>query len=123
MSANRDRNQRVTFVYSNFYQLYKNGKEAAVSSNAVSIKPSSAVLKAGDRNSAAQSTVQNYQPVTLMAKKTKPATPLALATAPVAQPKVQNSAVDSLKENLKTLNDLHARLNFMLKELEELVQE
>jgi hypothetical protein len=32
------------------------------------------------------------------------------------------SAVDGLKSNLKTLNDLQARLRFMLVELEDLVQ-
>jgi hypothetical protein len=35
----------------------------------------------------------------------------------------QTEALGSLKENLKTLNDLHSRLQFMLKELEDLVKE
>jgi len=34
-----------------------------------------------------------------------------------------DSAVLSLKQNLDALNDLHSRLRFMLKELEDLVQE
>ncbi|MBC7690511.1 MAG: hypothetical protein H7222_01970 [Methylotenera sp.] len=36
---------------------------------------------------------------------------------------VKSQALESLKQNLKNLNDLHARLRFMLKELEELVKE
>lgn len=37
-------------------------------------------------------------------------------------PKSQAQAVDGLKQNLKTLNDLQARLRFMLTELEDLIQ-
>ncbi len=32
-------------------------------------------------------------------------------------------SIESLKQNLRSLNQLHSRLRFMLKELEELVQE
>jgi hypothetical protein len=34
----------------------------------------------------------------------------------------QNEAIDSLKKNLNSLTDLHSRLKFMLKELEDLVK-
>ena len=126
MSANRDRDQRVTFVYSNFYQLYKKGKEAAHPSEPTSLgRQTSAILKAGDRHAA----VQNYEPIALMAKRAKTVAaapqlvPQIQAKAPVAPSSVASSPIDSLKENLKTLNELHSRLNFMLKELEELVRE
>jgi hypothetical protein len=33
MSATRDKNQKVTFVYSNLYQIYRKGKDATVESN------------------------------------------------------------------------------------------
>ena len=36
---------------------------------------------------------------------------------------VKNPTIDSLKGNLKTLNELHERLQFMLKELEDLIKE
>jgi hypothetical protein len=40
-----------------------------------------------------------------------------------ATQQAQDTAIQSLKDNLKNLNDLHSRLRFMLQELEELVKE
>lgn len=120
MSANRDKNQRVTFVYSNLYEIYRKNQEP------VEIKGSGAVLKAGDRHA-----VQNYQPLSLLATKPIPkietqSTQLHAASARQAQAQAvqaQDAAIQGLKDNLKTLDDLHSRLRFMLKELEELVSE
>ena len=38
MSATRDKSQKTTFVYSNLYQIYRQGKEAALTKGIV-IKP------------------------------------------------------------------------------------
>jgi hypothetical protein len=54
-------------------------------------------------------TVAEYRPTEFIGKR-------------LAKPKAvtNNPAIQSLKDNLKNLNDLHARLRFMLQELEEL---
>jgi hypothetical protein len=142
MSATRDKNQRVTFVYSNLYQIYRKGKEAAVSADpeAVIAKYKAAesgastlglssgkVLKAKDLNVAAPAespqpaiAVRAYEPVELIGKRLPK--PASLATLTSAH-HVQNDALNSLKQNLNALNDLHSRLRFMLQELEDLVKE
>jgi hypothetical protein len=144
MSANRDTTQKTTFVYSNLYQLYRKGKEAAeqasVPGSAESVSdlrqavfqlpnPTGTlaseknVLKTGDLKAEAAPTVSSYQPPSLLAKRIVEK-PQALKRqgqqAPMA---AQSAAIESLKANLKTLNDLHARLKFMLEELQELVKE
>lgn len=75
---------------------------------------SSRVLKADDKNSSI--VVQKYQAAEMIGKRV--ARPASL---PASHP--QNMAVQSLKQNLKTLNDLHDRLKFMLQELEEFIKE
>lgn len=128
MSANRDRNQRVAFVYSNFYQIYQKGKQAATEAPSIpSTGMTSAVIKAGDRRE-----VETFQPLSLLVPKqtrgpavleeVKP-TAAALSSPLESADKMQIDALKSLKDNMKSLNDLHSRLRFMLKELEELVRE
>lgn len=149
MSANRDTSQKTTFVYSNLYQLYRKGKEAAdqaqvptqasapVANAAESVadlrqavfqlpNPMGAlpseknVLKSGDLKAQAAPAVNAYEPPSLLAKRIVEK-PQALKQA--QQMPAQSAAIQSLKDNLKTLNDLHARLKFMLEELQELVKE
>jgi hypothetical protein len=174
MSATRDQSQKATFVYSNLYQLYRKGKDAATGpESAVAGSPPAAVetpdefvrpfgaipkgvstgqvLKAQDLSAASDPVadirseagapapvieevpmsapeVRPYTPIELLGKRvTKPAS-LTLATSVVAPSSSpmnaqSNAAIESLKENLKNLNDLHSRLRFMLRELEDLVKE
>ncbi|MFL5813208.1 MAG: hypothetical protein ACJ763_06495 [Bdellovibrionia bacterium] len=138
MSANRDTSQKTTFVYSNLYQLYRKGKEAAeqapattpeaqASSQAIFQLPNPMgtlaseknVLKTGDLKAEAAPAVSAYQPPSLLAKRIVDK-PQALKQQPMP---AQSAAIESLKANLKTLNDLHSRLKFMLEELQELVKE
>ncbi len=137
MSANRDTTQKTTFVYSNLYQLYRKGKEGADPSahhsahhsahQAVFQLPNSVgtlaseknVLKSGDLKAEAAPAVSAYQPPSLLTKRIVDK-PQALQQA---QMPAQSAAIQSLKDNLKTLNDLHSRLKFMLEELQELVKE
>ena len=133
MSATQDKSQKTTFVYSNLYQLYKKGQKAAKDSIVPETEPqvkisskldaapfaapsSRNVLKAGDVKAKtlepkAEVSVREYHPTSLIGKR-------------VAKPEVvsSNAALQSLKENLKNLNDLHARLRFMLQELEDLAK-
>lgn len=148
MSATRDESQKVSFVYSNLYQIYRKGKAEAIAaevpnsdapksgapSNAVIkaaevsaqlpaesqaplvVNPRSHILKTDDlRNQVSSVKVAEYNPTTFIGKRI--ARPAILP--PAQQP---TAAITSLKENLKSLNDLHSRLRFMLQELEELVK-
>jgi hypothetical protein len=113
MSATRDKSQKITFVFSNFYHLYKKGKDAATSAELPEVPASERVLKAGDANSElARPLAVNHRPAEFIGKRiTKP---------PVLPP---STAIVSLRENLKSLTDLHSRLRFMLQELEDLVKD
>lgn len=108
MSATQDKTQKVTFVYSNLYHLYRKGKEAAQSAELVTTE-SGMVLKSGNLAEAKVS-VQEYQPVEFL-----------------KFPKLQKDqetieAKASLQSQMKRLDDLQSRLKFMLMELEELTK-
>lgn len=151
MSASRDKSQKIGFVFSNLYHLYKKGKEAAsaaeVPSEAASlmdvhaegplkISPQAGlVIKTGDLKQ--QAAAQTYNAAEFLALRVGVAEaakrqhrPATTAVSPAAGKRVPrppvlpaSHAVISLRENLKALNDLHSRLRFMLQELEELVKE
>jgi hypothetical protein len=132
MSATRDKTQKFTFVYSNLYQLYKQGKDAAINaelppvvqSRSSEVSKTPRVLNTGDANNAPA--VIRYKPIEFLKI---PAKPIKLPKPDVIAPlvpetnQVQNQAIESLKQNLQQLDDLHSRLQFMLKELEDLVKE
>jgi hypothetical protein len=127
MSATRDKSQKVTFVFSNFYQLYKKGKDAAVRSNPGAagtpppFDPSRHVLKAHDANVSGLNVSSPLSSEPLVVREHRPAELLAkrIAKPPVLKP---STAIVTLRENLKSLTDLHSRLKFMLEELEDLVK-
>lgn len=139
MSATRDQSQKVSFVYSNLYQIYQKGKAEAIaaevpnsgavikapevsaqlpaeSAKPLAVNPRSHILKTEDlRNQVSSVKVAEYNPTAFIGKRVgRPA-----VLPPAQQP---TAAITSLKENLKSLNDLHSRLRFMLQELEELVK-
>lgn len=116
MPATRDKNQKVTFVYSNLYQVYKKGLEAARTAGSPVGLTRGKVLKPGDVHES-RIQVESYRPASLAA----PSSSLQQRQhLPMQQ---QKEALQSLRDNLKSLNDLHSRLRFMLKELEDLVRE
>lgn len=130
MSATYDKNQKVTFVYSNLYQIYRKGKEAAKSADlpaepVVSSSPAAvgrAVLKAENLKAHAAG-VSEYSPAEFINKRV-PKPEVLKETLAAAKPnQAQSQALQSLKDNLNSLNRLHERLRFMLQELEELVKE
>lgn len=126
MSATRDKNQKVAFVYSNLYQIYKKGGTSVSASAGVKTTP---VLKSQDLHAKNLNhptfgavKVNNYTPVEILSRPTKTVKkPEVLKQSEAAQ--APASALDSLKQNLNALNDLHARLRFMLQELEDLVKD
>ncbi len=144
MSATYDKSQKVTFVYKNFHKLYQESKGQAQPQAQAALAPaaqppafmpssppappkgSGAVLKAAqvDQNffahvNSAQVNVAPFSPPHLIGKRVaRPSVlPDSFAMAPT------NPALEGLKDNLKALNDLHSRLRFMLKELEELIKD
>jgi hypothetical protein len=65
-------------------------------------------------------TVRPYTPAELIGKR-RPTQ--AAQGMRVARPEsIAKPSLESLKQNLKSLNDLHSRLKFMLAELEELTR-
>ena len=104
MSATRDKTQNVAFVYKNLYQVYQQTRQG-----------SPHVLKTEDIKKI-QPQIRPYEPVQLMGKRVE--TKRAEAKNPP-----QVAPIDSLKQNLDSLNQLHSRLKFMLKELEDLVKD
>jgi hypothetical protein len=153
MSATRDKSQKVTFVYSNLYSIYRKGveraREGAIRESAEN-SPSRAaqaiaetfgsgvVIKPGDARQApppappgrSAPVIRSYTPAELVGRSiAKPAVlrEAQAATAADAASKSAKSAspdaIASLKQNLESLNDLQARLRFMLKELEDLIKD
>ena len=115
MSATRDPSQKIAFVYSNLYQIFSDERQrAADAATAPGLPVSGYVIKAGQRAPAvpppAPRVVRPYTPAELIGKR-------------VARPEsIAKPSLQSLKQNLKDLNDLHSRLKFMLAELEELTR-
>ena len=117
MSATQDKTQKVTFVYSNLYQLYRKGQDApaqqAQAVPAVHRVAPSPILKVDQLQTSGA--VREFTPAEFIGKR-------------VPNPEVvlraeDNRALEGLKKNLSDLNELHSRLRFMLKELEDLVKE
>lgn len=102
MSATRDKSQKFTFVYSNLYSIYKKGLKTENSVSVSAPPPAPAPV------------IRSYTPAELIGKRVpRPAVIRTDAESPI----------QSLKQNLQQLNELQARLRFMLKELEELIKE
>lgn len=145
MSATRDKNQKIKFLHSNLYQIHGKEEATVVTPVGPAKKPhtSSSVLKSEDLNQGplAAILVKKYQANELKGKKVSQApSPAAMrsnssfiykgiskATLPQPTlpkaPQSQSKSIEDLKHNLKTLNDLHSRLRFMLQELEDLIRD
>ena len=105
MSANRDKSQRIAFVYSNLYRIYKEGNARTLEVQSEGVRPGlSTVLHVQKNESKAAGGLREL-----------PSDPQTTS--------VQNEAIVGLKNNLKQLNDLQSRLRFMLKELEEVIHD
>lgn len=130
MSANRDKSQKIAFVYSNLYQLYRKGKDAAMNAETagfvrVSASTGTNVLKTEDvrEGNALGLRVREYNPTALIGKRFEKPAFLKAGAVPAKAPVQAPAPLEGLKQNLQALNDLQAKLRFMLQELEELVKE
>lgn len=136
MPATRDPSQKPTFLFTNLHTLYRQGKSAAQGApSAPAPDASGRVIKAGDLADPKFS-VTEHRPSEFIGKRIqKPASlssvaprlvpaqdarddkPVLSAQKLMPQP---NPILRSLEVQLKQLDDLHQRLQFMLKELETL---
>ena len=154
MSATKDKNQRFTFVYKDFYKAYKESQKMQKSTTATkgvvinlrteqvnqpftqpSRESSNRVLKVGEQRSgqtASSVKVREYKEPELVAKRVETAQirrdlekkTQRLSVGPLVRPLTRNKdTVQDLKNNLKSLQDLHSRLRFMLNELEDLIKD
>jgi hypothetical protein len=119
MSATRDRSQKIKLVVSNDRSLHsekQNQCEVRTSLFAEELKSKdyqAHVIKAEDLK---KHQIRQYQDQSLTSHS---------SSEQMVQSKAHGhcprGALEGLKQNLKNLNDLHSKLRFMLKELEELV--
>ncbi len=125
MSATRDPSQKHTFVYSNLYQLYQKGKAAAKAADVPAGIVTGKIIKADELAPGVVGLrVARHEPPSLIGKRINPG--VALSTSPSRSMKVDPSrrqAIDGLRDNLRSPQNLHERLRFMLKEIEELSNE
>lgn len=109
--AIRDNSQKVGFVYTNIYQLYKKAKQAEPQA------PSNARVFRADEIEGIK--VTKFEPRVF----SKPAVnPETTQSAPAAREVKGTNPFDDLKANLDRLTDLHSKLRFMLNELDDLVK-
>jgi len=123
MSASRDQSQKFTFVYQNLYQIYRQGKAAAKAADVKAPEDkgieTAKIIKAEDLNAQPFGVrVTPHEPPRLLGKRI-----VANQLNDAALHPSRTAAVDGLRDNLKTLQGLHERLRFMLKELEELTKQ
>ena len=116
MSATRDQSQKIGFVYSNLYQLYRKGMTAAQDSQPLGLTRGSvlknAVIKPEEKSP--EVIVKPFSPVTFIKPPAPPAQAMKLAPTP--------ASIQQLKQNLNRLGELQSKLRFMLQELEDLVK-
>ncbi|NBU20065.1 hypothetical protein EBS43_01430 [bacterium] len=124
MSATRDKSQKIKLVVSNGNILNHEGSSIIedqleqFSINELQIKAhQSHVIKADDLR---KHHVHSYSHPEFSKKITNKPAYIQNSKDQSNSPK---NTLEGLKQNLKTLNELHARLRFMLKELEEIVVE
>lgn len=114
MSATRDKSHKATFVYSNIIRIARKPLSSPPAHQAELSAP--VVVRERER-------IEEYRPAEFIGKRL-PAPAVIPSVSPSIPPlsPPSNEAIEGLKENLKTLNDLHSKLRFMLVELEELLK-
>lgn len=104
--AHRDSTQKIGFVYTNIYQLYKKAKAANPE------MPANTRVFRADEISGLK--ITKFEPRAL--PKTAPVADGAAREAKGVNP------FDDLKANLNRLTELHSKLRIMLNELDDLVK-
>lgn len=137
MSATRDKSQKIAFVFTPLHPLFQaTAHTPALEEGRGQVRGEARVIKAGitqENTSGPQSQpqslkdarapqVRNYQPVELLGNRRikKPAILQRSQVSASPAREEQNLAVEQLRKNLDSLQQLHARLKFMLQEIDEL---
>jgi len=123
MSAYLDKSQGITFVYSNIYDLYKKTKEAKLETPFAAPKAESSarVIKAEIKE---QRIITEYQPKALHTKNGERPFPVPMGVKEAEEKALKQKlrSVQSLQKNMDNLSEAHARLHFLLQELEVLTK-
>lgn len=122
MSATRDRSQKIKLVVSNDRSLSSKKQDQfeagapRIAEEFTSKDYQAYVIKAEDlkKHQIRQYEDQNLSPLSSAAQG-------SVGSLSKSHEHCPRGALEGLKQNLKTLNTLHSKLRFMLKELEELV--
>jgi hypothetical protein len=132
MSATRDSSQKHAFVYSNLYHLYRKGKDAAESAHVPAAAPkvdsrqgivTGKIIKADEMAPGRVGLkVTRHEPPALLGKRLGLNTGME-ARRPARIDASRREAIEGLRSNLRSLQSLHERLRFMLKEIEDLSKE
>ena len=124
MSAYLDKSQGITFVYSNIYDLYKKAKNSKLETPFVAERSSGRVIKAEEFAKHEAARVDTFQPKELEVKAGERsfAVPMGVKEAEEKALKQKLSSVQSLQKNLSNLTEAHAKLRFLLQELETITK-
>jgi hypothetical protein len=112
MSAERDNQQGMTFIYSNFYQLYRQGKIEADSRHEPVAKGK--ILKVHSRTETpvpAQVCVASQEQTAEWAQ-----------WAAGRDSSTEASKINGVREHLRSLREAKARLKFLTQELDEILK-
>lgn len=124
MSAYLDKSQGVTFVFSNIYDLYKKAKNAKLDSPlAVELnkaESSARVIKAEIKDQR----IETFQPKNLETKQGERAFPVPMGVKEAEEKALRQKlgSVKTLQKNLENLSEAHAKLRYLLQELETLTK-
>ena len=148
MSATRDSSQKVTFVYTNLFQLFKKEQQelnemqkpenqvapltvaAPLAAPAAKLETPPAAPVSAAPMGLTRGAILKSEDIREKKIQVSAYTPVELmGKRTIPKPAIltkpqheQNQAVQSLRKNLGNLQDLHSRLKFMLTELDELVK-
>jgi hypothetical protein len=122
MAAERDTQQGMTFIYSNFYQLYRQGKLQA--SNVASANPvKGQILQTRhhvDTPVPAEVSVVNSQQEQEYAQFVSRSS--KASTSHTRTGTETNAVTQGLREHLRSLREIRQRLKFLTNELDELLK-
>lgn len=105
MSAFKDSQQNITFVYSNFYHLYRKGK-----------------LQAEAQKELAKGLVLKSHSVTETPSVAEVRVVNSRQSEEIQRWSTQSSSKKDMASNLRSLRDARKRLNFLMSELDELLK-
>jgi len=117
MSATRDHSQKIHFIPTNFYRLYRKGLEAAKTADLRGVD-SGRVIKAHQ--------VQEFaihEPVLVALKNASlPAPAAPVAHEPFAHALRSEGVVGQLRANLRDLQAIQGRIRFLAREIQDLTK-